>query len=66
MSIRPFIPTAVVLVVAAAGTVLLNKVDADPVLAGIFFFLVVAAAGWFSVPIGHEIYLRQQQRSRQG
>lgn len=65
MRLKPFIPVSAVLLIAVVGTVVLNRIDTDPALAGLFFVLVVAAAGWFSGPIGHEIYLRQQ-RSRQG
>lgn len=65
MHLRAFIPVTLVMLVAVVGTVVLNRIDADPTFAGLFFVLVVAAAGWFSGPIGHEIYLRQE-RSRQG
>lgn len=63
--IKLYGPLVAVYLIAMAGAVLILRLDAGPVAFGILFVLGAAAAGWFSGPIGHEIYLRQE-RSRQG
>ena len=58
-------PLVAVFVVGVLGTVILVKANVDGAWLGILFVLTVAAAGWFSEPLAHEIYLRQQRSQHQ-